>query len=431
MDIGTKLKEARLRKGLTQEQAAAAAQVSRQTMSSWENRRSLPDILSVIRLAEVYGISLDELTKSQEDESQKISFLERHWDTLYSAAIASIPLAVLAEHYLSRGAAFLLLALGAALFALPRLLFARVFGGGLKNVALGILGWALVLGRTVWMLLGGRFSLPVYLVMLTGVALVFFVRLRELGGRDRSRKWHHWVVLGLLAASMALPWFTDTLTDGGFNKTNPFLHPYRIAQPEYGEAPRILVELGNENELRFIDPMADTAESIGSFIYREPAEGTQEAAVAGIWELVPEEAGALYRLTVGTDGTVRLSHWIDDQLQWRWRLQRADALRWSTRSGGAVSGGTLVWFPEGTFDGDPDRLNSSVLSGTGTVAIMSEEPAEQLTLHEIRGDQETVHALNPSESGSFSITLSGQPGELVLCRIPWADGDYWLLVEFQ
>lgn len=37
--------------------------VSRQTISNWENEKSYPDIISVIKLSDLYSISLDELLK--------------------------------------------------------------------------------------------------------------------------------------------------------------------------------------------------------------------------------------------------------------------------------------------------------------------------------------------------------------------------------
>lgn len=40
MDIGQKLKQARAKAGLTQEQAAEALGVARQTVSNWENSLS-------------------------------------------------------------------------------------------------------------------------------------------------------------------------------------------------------------------------------------------------------------------------------------------------------------------------------------------------------------------------------------------------------
>lgn len=63
MEIGKKLKNARLQKGFTQEAVAEKIQVSRQTISNWENEKSYPDIVSVVNLSNLYEISLDELLK--------------------------------------------------------------------------------------------------------------------------------------------------------------------------------------------------------------------------------------------------------------------------------------------------------------------------------------------------------------------------------
>ena len=57
---------------LTQEQASESLLVSRQTVSNWENGKSLPDILSVIRMSELYRISLDELLKGDKVMRDKI-----------------------------------------------------------------------------------------------------------------------------------------------------------------------------------------------------------------------------------------------------------------------------------------------------------------------------------------------------------------------
>ena len=63
MEIGQKLKAARVKLNLTQEQVAAELFVSRQTISNWENEKSYPDILSIIKLSDLYSVSLDELLK--------------------------------------------------------------------------------------------------------------------------------------------------------------------------------------------------------------------------------------------------------------------------------------------------------------------------------------------------------------------------------
>lgn len=45
MEIGKKLKKARVQSGLTQENVAEKINVSRQAISNWENEKSYPDII--------------------------------------------------------------------------------------------------------------------------------------------------------------------------------------------------------------------------------------------------------------------------------------------------------------------------------------------------------------------------------------------------
>ena len=95
MEIGKKLKEARMSSGLTQERVAEEIDVSRQTISNWENEKSYPDIVSVIRLSSLYSISLDELLKG---DMKMMEHLEESTNVvksnqkLISAAIVNIVL---------------------------------------------------------------------------------------------------------------------------------------------------------------------------------------------------------------------------------------------------------------------------------------------------------------------------------------------------
>ena len=72
MEIERKLREARENAGLTQEQLAQAVLVSRQTISNWENGKSLPDIISIMKLSDLYKISVDELLKGDKRVQKKI-----------------------------------------------------------------------------------------------------------------------------------------------------------------------------------------------------------------------------------------------------------------------------------------------------------------------------------------------------------------------
>ena len=71
MNIGDRIKEARLNAGLSQDQAAEKIMVSRQTVSNWENGKSLPDIASILTMSDLYQISLDELLKGDPKMKEK------------------------------------------------------------------------------------------------------------------------------------------------------------------------------------------------------------------------------------------------------------------------------------------------------------------------------------------------------------------------
>lgn len=77
MQLGAQLKNARQKLGVTQEIVAAELHVSRQTISSWENERSYPDIASLIALSDYYQLSLDELLKEDNGMADDLARKER------------------------------------------------------------------------------------------------------------------------------------------------------------------------------------------------------------------------------------------------------------------------------------------------------------------------------------------------------------------
>ncbi|HBH94312.1 MAG TPA: transcriptional regulator [Ruminococcaceae bacterium] len=84
MVIGVQIKKARLNAGFTQEQAAEALGVSRQTISNWENEKTLPDIISVVKMSDLYNISLDLLLKGGEPMSDYLNYLQDCTDVVKS-----------------------------------------------------------------------------------------------------------------------------------------------------------------------------------------------------------------------------------------------------------------------------------------------------------------------------------------------------------
>ena len=59
--LGKQLKFIREQKGYSQAQIAESLGTTRQTISNWENDKTILDSASLIRLADFYQISLDEL----------------------------------------------------------------------------------------------------------------------------------------------------------------------------------------------------------------------------------------------------------------------------------------------------------------------------------------------------------------------------------
>ena len=72
MEIEKKLKHVRMQAGLTQEQVAEKIMVSRQTVSNWENGKSLPDIVCIMSLSDLYQISIDDLLKGDKRMKEKM-----------------------------------------------------------------------------------------------------------------------------------------------------------------------------------------------------------------------------------------------------------------------------------------------------------------------------------------------------------------------
>ena len=63
MELGGQIKRHRARLGLSQEELAEKIFVTRQSVSNWETGKTYPDLQSLLRLSELFGLSLDELIK--------------------------------------------------------------------------------------------------------------------------------------------------------------------------------------------------------------------------------------------------------------------------------------------------------------------------------------------------------------------------------
>jgi len=72
MKIGEQIRMLRKSENLTQEQLGEKLNVSRQAVYKWESDRGYPDIQNLIRLSEIFDISIDELIKKDRVFQQRI-----------------------------------------------------------------------------------------------------------------------------------------------------------------------------------------------------------------------------------------------------------------------------------------------------------------------------------------------------------------------
>lgn len=66
MTLGEKIYKLRTEKNFSQGDLSEMLEVSRQSVSKWENDAATPDLDKIIKLAEIFGITIDELVKGED-----------------------------------------------------------------------------------------------------------------------------------------------------------------------------------------------------------------------------------------------------------------------------------------------------------------------------------------------------------------------------
>jgi transcriptional regulator with XRE-family HTH domain len=72
MELGEQLQKLREQKNMSREELAQEMNVSRQAVYKWENNKGYPDIENLIKLSDLYNITLDELIKGDRSFQKKI-----------------------------------------------------------------------------------------------------------------------------------------------------------------------------------------------------------------------------------------------------------------------------------------------------------------------------------------------------------------------
>lgn len=72
MIFSERLKEEREKRNWSQSDLAEKIHVSRQSVSKWETGKNYPSIEIIIHLSDLFGITIDELLRSDEELTQKV-----------------------------------------------------------------------------------------------------------------------------------------------------------------------------------------------------------------------------------------------------------------------------------------------------------------------------------------------------------------------
>ncbi len=73
MQLGQTIVKIRKDNGLTQEDFANKYNVTRQTVSNWENEKSYPDLLTLVKISDDFGISLDTMLKENPTMTEEMN----------------------------------------------------------------------------------------------------------------------------------------------------------------------------------------------------------------------------------------------------------------------------------------------------------------------------------------------------------------------
>ena len=150
MDVGNQIRERRQARGLSQEELAQRLYVSRVTVSHWETGRTLPDVQSMLLLANLFGTTIDELVRGDVDEMREMVEKNERRTKTFAVALAAVEVVVVTSLAVTAVAGRdylepvlrLLLAVLVLAFSLVTLVARRVEGGDEAKSAAELLGAA-------------------------------------------------------------------------------------------------------------------------------------------------------------------------------------------------------------------------------------------------------------------------------------------------
>lgn len=442
MEFGEKLKAARTRSGLTQEEVARKLGVSRQSLSNWENNRTYPDLASALKLSDLYGLSLDDMLK---DDMELRRQMERRQETIRKVCywgqdlgLLFFPIAIVLMRFDQYGLSVALGAMGLVIYGVSQCALSGKLGMPWKWAGLKTLSVILWLAGALWRFYdpGNGYGM---LMLIGGLCLQSYVNYKiEVDPRyiKRNSMFTGFVIAVVLLCA-AIPPISDSMERGDFNEYDPFTNQdYRVAEVLAGEEETPLRVHLTSNYTYLEYPGEEAVPLGGEFTYVTQPEGAKEK---GVWEMIPEESPNLrYRVVVEADEDVVIFCAENGQTRWAYRIEPSPMVGCTMLDVLGVTTWSADWYRAGTFvdDGEYARGCPS-LRGKGSLRISVPGDSRTVTIYEEHhhGDrvQTRTMELEKDRRGFVEWKIEpehdGQP-QYAIYRIPYEDGEFVVAIRF-
>lgn len=429
MKIGEKLKEKRTAAGLSQEALSERIGVSRQTISSWENDRSYPDIGSILKLSDLYSLSLDELLKEDENMRKHVekasAFSERLWTYLFILTIMLIPLAIVLEQCLSAVTAARILT-AAAMVIMPFLLNARHQILGEDRVINAVL-------VVVWIAIG--ISGAYFLVF--GWILIYHTMLNRKGASFWLAVLVYFAVPIGIFIGQKLPAFLEE----GIYQQPPqlFGHTYRLETKarDDGTQDYTMLELEETGNRLILD---------GTDMGTMEFEAAETGSSWGTWVLIPNGDSPVTAFTIEVDRHFLPTFDCRTGDEWHWgtlyQIPDATMVLRTDRGDHSLN---MDWYSAELIPENAEVLNSVTLTEQGSAAILLKldadaEPVNELTVMEEYHHDGQVdirnYTLTRDENGQFpfpeplAMRYQGKE-QFAVYSLTWDGGEYLFRVDYE
>jgi len=442
MKFGEKLRDARVRRDMTQEAVARQIGVSRQSLSNWENDRTYPDLGSVLKLSDLYDLSLDDLLREDMELRRKLQQrqerIRQQASLLHDFAMLLIGSTMLAAWMEKAQLGIILGVVGILLICGSHFLFVLRLGSDWKNTAFQCLATVLWFCGFMLRIFSRHTNALGNALFYLGLAMYWFGAGRGKWNTGYPR--HMTVFTGFVLAMVlvfgTIPILGDSFQRGAHSAVNPFNgRNYRVAEVLQGNPEQVpMVHLGSNAVVCLDWPGQEKTQLDGSFAYITQPAGSQ---YQGVWEMIPEgENNTLYRIVVDGEDTVALEYRQADQVQWKYRLEPAPTMGCTIRDVLGSVVGSADWYYAGSFDADT-HMGSMPLRGKGTIKLSVPGDSPTVVIYEEYRDGNSVEyqtmTLTRDQRGFVEFQRearqSGQK-QTGIYRIPYEDGEFVLAVKF-